>query len=604
VNRNFDISNNVFDSCSNAIYLSTTLYDEVNFVDTLDMRDNTFNNCTTGMYQSFEVSDYCSLVERDWVIENNVLDDCDSGVYLYYSTSSSSENEVIETMRFDGNSFRGGSSGLHLSYYHSYTQTWDLELQITKNLFEDQEYTAFYLEASFDSGYPEHQIEYRGNVISGCDRAINFDWEADSTNSLVFDGGTNALHGFNTISAGEGDAESSSVYFSVHHHNNASLNLIGNWWGTQDLLEIEDRVYHGADWSFLGGPPPYSVDYSNPLPDSLDFTATYVDGVGLVVSAGADAGFVAYAGDLLMTGSIAGPGGYSDGGEIDASWVSEDYGTVTLPSDIFDEAPSGTYDICLTNPGGQTGCASFTIGDGEDCSQNQIPTAVSEDADTDPQTAVTVDVTANDWDPNGNLDPTTVQLVDTPDKGTAVVNADGSITYTPDDDLLDDADAMTYVVYDTCGSPSNAATLHIRIGGHVNLIPTAGYDEVVTEQDAAITIDVLANDYDPDGTLDTGSVQIIDTPDKGAAVVNADGSITYTPNPGVVATTDTFTYTVNDNDGGTSNAATVGILIQHPTETEDVTGGVSGDAGRSGQRGARGGLGNGANPNQGRTRSL
>jgi hypothetical protein len=283
-----------------------------------------------------------------------------------------------------------------------------------------------------------------------------------------------------------------------------------------------------------------------------------------------------------------------------------------VPDEIFDGLAAGNYEVCFENPGGQTGCASFTIGEGEDCSQNQIPTAVSEDADTFGETPVTVEVTANDWDPNGNLDPTHVEIVDTPDKGGAIVNADGSITYTPNAGMEDDSDSMTYVVYDTCGAPSNAATLHVRIGGAGtgggdggNQIPTANYDEVITEQDAAVTVDILANDEDANGdALLPGSVTIIDAPGKGSATVNADGTVTYTPSPGVVATTDTFTYTVQDEHGATSNAATVGVMINYITDSKDVTGGSGSNAGRTGTPGARGGgLGNTGTVSNGGTRT-
>jgi hypothetical protein len=153
--------------------------------------------------------------------------------------------------------------------------------------------------------------------------------------------------------------------------------------------------------------------------------------------------------------------------------------------------------------------------------------------------------------------------------------------------------------------------LHVRIGGAGtgggdggNQIPTAHYDEVTTEQDASITIDILANDEDANGdALLPGSVTIIDTPGKGSATVNADGTVTYTPSPGVVATTDTFTYTVQDEHGATSNAATVGVMINYIMDSEDITSGVGGNAGGRKTQGARGGLGNGGTPTYGGTRN-
>ena len=42
--------------------------------------------------------------------------------------------------------------------------------------------------------------------------------------------------------------------------------------------------------------------------------------------------------------------------------------------------------------------------------------------------------------------------------------------------------------------------------------------------------------------------------------LNADGRFTYTPDPGFNGT-DSFTYTVTDDDGATSNVATVTLTV-------------------------------------------
>lgn len=74
-------------------------------------------------------------------------------------------------------------------------------------------------------------------------------------------------------------------------------------------------------------------------------------------------------------------------------------------------------------------------------------------------------------------------------------------------------------------------------------------------------IDVLANDSDADGTLDPTTVVIVNPPTRGGtAVVNADGTITFSPRRGFRGT-DTFTYTVDDDLGATSNEATVRVNV-------------------------------------------
>jgi hypothetical protein len=60
---------------------------------------------------------------------------------------------------------------------------------------------------------------------------------------------------------------------------------------------------------------------------------------------------------------------------------------------------------------------------------NSAPVAAADTASTAPSTAVTIGVLANDTDADG--DPLTVTSVTTPAHGTAVANANGTVTYTP-----------------------------------------------------------------------------------------------------------------------------------------------------------------------------
>lgn len=78
------------------------------------------------------------------------------------------------------------------------------------------------------------------------------------------------------------------------------------------------------------------------------------------------------------------------------------------------------------------------------------------------------------------------------------------------------------------------------------------------------TINVLANDNPNGGTINTGSVVIVQQPLNGTAVVNANGTVTYTPFATTTATTDVFTYTVADTNGNISNVGTVNVSINSP----------------------------------------
>lgn len=81
-----------------------------------------------------------------------------------------------------------------------------------------------------------------------------------------------------------------------------------------------------------------------------------------------------------------------------------------------------------------------------------------------------------------------------------------------------------------------------------------------TDQDQAVTIAVLANDLTNYSYLDTASVAEVLAPANGSLVIEANGSITYTPNPGFYGV-DSFQYMVC-NAFDACGMATVTVLVQ------------------------------------------
>lgn len=90
--------------------------------------------------------------------------------------------------------------------------------------------------------------------------------------------------------------------------------------------------------------------------------------------------------------------------------------------------------------------------------------------------------------------------------------------------------------------------------------PTAADDTAATAVNTAVDIDVLANDSATTGAmLDPASVAITQQPASGSATVNTvTGVITYTPAPGFCGS-DSFGYTVTDDQPVTSGVGTVNI---------------------------------------------
>ena len=91
--------------------------------------------------------------------------------------------------------------------------------------------------------------------------------------------------------------------------------------------------------------------------------------------------------------------------------------------------------------------------------------------------------------------------------------------------------------------------------------PVARADSATTMNRAPVTVKVLTNDTDADGTLAPQSVRLVTNPSHGTVVLNANGSIVYKA-AAKFSGTDTFSYTVTDNQGATSNAAVVTVKVK------------------------------------------
>ncbi|MCJ8341236.1 MAG: retention module-containing protein, partial [Pseudomonadales bacterium] len=124
--------------------------------------------------------------------------------------------------------------------------------------------------------------------------------------------------------------------------------------------------------------------------------------------------------------------------------------------------------------------------------------------------------------------------------------------------------------------------------GDDNVIPPIAGDDSVrgVTTNAPVTVTVLTNDSDPDGSLDVSTVSLTSgdagsngktqtVTGEGVWTVNASGTITFTPEAGFTADPTSVNYTVKDNDGIESNIATVSIdyATQGPIATDDSVSG-------------------------------
>ncbi|MDF4809685.1 tandem-95 repeat protein, partial [Vibrio parahaemolyticus] len=160
-----------------------------------------------------------------------------------------------------------------------------------------------------------------------------------------------------------------------------------------------------------------------------------------------------------------------------------------------------------------------------------------------------------------------------PKNGTVIVNNDGTVTYTPDDNYVG-KDTFTYVV--TSGGVSESTTVEVNVTP-VNDAPVAKDDIATTQEDTAVTIDVLPNDSDVDG--DKLSIQSATVPEAQGKVEIVDGKLVFTPAENFNGHAE-ITYTVTD--GQLTDEAKVTVTVNPvndaPTIKVDAVESITEDA--------------------------
>lgn len=209
---------------------------------------------------------------------------------------------------------------------------------------------------------------------------------------------------------------------------------------------------------------------------------------------------------------------------------------------------------------------------------NDDPNAVDDNATTDENSSVDVDVLANDSDIDDG-DAVSLNGVSISDAGggaggtaTATI-VGGQVRFDPgtDYDYLALGESttveLTYDVVDNY-TGTDTATVSVLVNG-LNDAPVANDDVASTDEDTAVDIDVLANDTDVDATdvLMAMSFSAL----NGTVDLNNDGTLRYTPNADFFGE-DTITYTVKDDSGAAndSDTATVTVTV-NPVNDAPVT---------------------------------
>lgn len=594
----FEISNNQID----AAYGGVDFYASYDDRATLNVHDNTFN--VTGVDARFNGTLMGSIV-----ISNNTFTDSDwnaIGGYLDFDSNTSaslsvdisgntitnpmgagieysisvSESEVAgyASVSIEGNTISGAAhNGIEFELgFHSSSNEFAANVTITNNTVSDSNYTGIVAAAAVE--YTSNSIAYDltldSNTVTGSDNGIyiyasnsdeaTVNYEFNITNNTVTGSDNDGMYvsfyedystsafmsvdmtiSGNTLESNGGDG----LYF--YFSDSSGGNQPGQEWNVR--LDNNTITDNGTSGIFLSLEGYLSESSTGAVDIILDF--------GTVTDAGAN---VIHSNLINSSSSPAGTSGaYADNDGIgmyaysDKSWmpdilaIGNDWGTTDVESVIFHHVDNQLLPLVIFD--------EPSTGD-----NFSAPQAIYDPIATDMETAVTLDVSANDTDLDGNLDVTSVVIVQSASHGSVVNNGDGTVTYTPDVGWYG-GDTIVYNISDTFGLVSNNATIGVMVNGTSNTIPTANFDSAATVLGVPVIIDVMANDTDADGdALDASSVAVNAQGNKGTAVVNGDGTITYTSTGAIQFgsnSADSFTYTVNDVNGGVSNIATVEIKL-------------------------------------------
>jgi hypothetical protein len=181
---------------------------------------------------------------------------------------------------------------------------------------------------------------------------------------------------------------------------------------------------------------------------------------------------------------------------------------------------------------------------------NQAPIANNDTATVNEDGNVAIAVLSNDSDPDNNM--LTIARVTTPAHGSVTIAAN-AINYKPAANY-NGSDSFSYTVNDGFGGTATA-TVSVAVTA-VNDNPVAMNDSATVKISSSITINPLANDKDVDG--DTLTIVSNTKPTKGTVTLS-NNVMTY--KAGSKTSTDSFSYTIRDNNGGTATG-TITVSIK------------------------------------------
>ncbi len=138
----------------------------------------------------------------------------------------------------------------------------------------------------------------------------------------------------------------------------------------------------------------------------------------------------------------------------------------------------------------------------------------------------------------------------------------------------DEVSINYYIGQGIGGSLSGEGTVVVNIE-EINTPPLATDNSTSTKKGEAVSFGITNDDTDTDGALDLSTVDLDPATAgrqttrrllEGTYTVDNNGNLTFTPEDDFVGTATSINYTVEDNDGGVSNEATISVTVNNNQE--------------------------------------